>query len=107
MTISEKIAMLNVLTGETISDSTAGVYLDLAADIVLSRAYPYGAESAEVPLRYEIVQVRIAACLYLKRGAEGETSHSENGITRRYEAASVPESLLKQIIPCVKVVSRS
>lgn len=107
MTISEKIAMLNVLTGETISESTASAYLALAGQKILQRAYPYGAESAEIPLRYETLQVEIAAYLYLKRGAEGETSHSENGITRQYEAASVPDSMLKQVVPCVKVVGRT
>ena len=34
-----------------------------------------------------------------KRGAEGQTSHSENGISRSYENADIPESMLKSIIP--------
>jgi hypothetical protein len=37
--------------------------------------------------------------LFNKQGAEGQTSHSENGITRQYEEGDIPHSQLKQIIP--------
>ena len=57
----------------------------------------------EVPTRYETKQVEIAVYLYNKRGAEGQTSHSENGINRTYESADVPESLMRGITPYVGV----
>ena len=34
-----------------------------------------------------------------KRGAEGQTQHSENGITRQYENADIPSSMLKSLTP--------
>ena len=49
----------------------------------------------------------IKLCLYSisKMGAEGETSHSENGIGRGYETGSdYPESLLSEVKPLAKGV---
>ena len=34
-----------------------------------------------------------------KRGAEGQTAHSENGISRSYEDGDVPPTLLRDIVP--------
>ena len=34
-----------------------------------------------------------------KRGAEGEVSHTENGISRTYEKADIPTSMLRTIVP--------
>ena len=38
-------------------------------------------------------------------GSEGQTSHTENGITRQYESADVPASMLKTITPHVGTFS--
>ena len=46
-------------------------------------------------------QIEIAVYLYNKQGAEGQTAHSENGISRTYESADVPESMLRGIAPFV------
>jgi hypothetical protein len=42
--------------------------------------------------------------MFNKRGAEGETAHSENGVSRSYSSASVSEELLREITPKVGVV---
>ena len=34
----------------------------------------------------------------------GETAHSENGISRSYESATVPDSMLKHITPHASVL---
>ena len=39
----------------------------------------------------------------IARGAEGEKSHSENGISRTYENAELPDSLLREITPIAGV----
>ena len=44
-------------------------------------------------------ETKDAVYLLNKRGAEGETAHSENGISRSYESADIPESMLSGIIP--------
>lgn len=100
---SEKLAMLQVMTDE--KDSTVlSTYLALAKDTVLKRAYPFGDYPEEFPEMYDMIQVKISAYLLNKRGAEGETSHSENGVARSYESSGIPSSLLREIIPMVGVL---
>ena len=44
-------------------------------------------------------QIEIAVYLYNKQGAEGQTAHSENGISRTYESADVPGVHVKRDSP--------
>lgn len=85
-------------------DSTLLAYLHIAESAVLERKYPYDPSATCVPPRYEGRVLEIAAYLLNKRGAEGQTSHSENGVSRSYESASIPESMLSDITPCVGVI---
>ena len=87
----------------TDEDAMLLTLLSISAQKILDRAYPYDTTVTEVPTRYETKQVEIAVYLYNKRGAEGQTSHSENGINRTYESADVPESLMRGITPYVGV----
>lgn len=100
MTEADKMVMLGTITGEE-NDHLLSAYLSLAASKVLVRAYPFGADGATVPPQYAMTQVQIAAYLLNKRGAEGQTSHSENGISRGYEDGDVPATLLREIVPMV------
>jgi len=103
MTDSEKLTMLKALIGETsLSDSALYVYLDIAADEVLRRCYPYAADTQayDVPDRYATIQVRLARNEVLKRGAEGQSSFTDNGVTRVYESDNV---LLNRIVPFAHV----
>lgn len=104
MTQAEKLTLLKAMVGESDTEEVLLAYLDIAGGKILNRAYPYGYELAEVPTRYDFLQCEIAAYLLNKRGAEGQTGHSENGISRSYESADVPESLLGAVTPCVGVV---
>lgn len=79
------------------------VCLDLAGSAIVNRCYPFDSEKP-VPPKYYARQVEIAAYLVNKQGAEGEISHNENGISRSYESASIPESMLKDITPFAKVL---
>ena len=47
---------------------------------------------------------RIAVDLFNKLGAEGETAHSENGVSRTYGAENVSTDLLAEIMPKAKVL---
>lgn len=106
MTEVEKLAMLKVLLGITdyAQDAILTVYLTLAANKVLRKAYPYDGTKTEVPLQYAQLQCEIAAYLYNKRGAEGQSYHSENGINRAYENADVPKSMLASVTPHAEVI---
>lgn len=102
MTNDEKLVILKRITGET-DDEVLSTYLSMAASVVLTHAFPYG-EVEEVPTRYDNVQIEIAAYMLNKRGAEGETSHSENGVSRSYEDGDIPPTLLRRIVPTAGVV---
>ena len=104
MTQEEKLTLLKAMVGESDTEEVLLAYLDIAGSKILNRAYPYGTEETEVPSRYEFLQCEIASYLLNKRGAEGQTSHSENGISRSYESADVPESLLGAITPMAGVI---
>lgn len=95
-------ARLSALTGET-DDNILLTFLDIAAEKILEKCYPYRHDKRDVPARYHSTQLEIAVYLLNKRGAEGETSHNENGIGRSYESASVPDSMLKGIVPFASV----
>ena len=103
MSESEKLEMLKTLSGE-IHDTVLLTYLTLAGQKVIRKAYPYQNDITEVPAKYATTQVEIACYLLNKRGAEGETYHSENGINRSYENADVPESMLAGVIPVAGVI---
>ena len=109
MTEVEKLSLLRVMVGqpadnENWSDDVLRSYLKLAGQKIINRAYPYDDTVTEVPRRYGVLQCDIAKYLLNKRGADGETSHSENGISRTYENADVPESLMSEVITNVGVL---
>lgn len=93
---------------EESSESVLNDYLESASNIIQSVRYPYldWSDTTTYPLetRYYDLQIRIAVVLYNKIGAEGQTAHSENGIIRTYGASDVPNTMLSEIIPKVKVL---
>lgn len=103
MTETEKIAMLKQMTEET-DDGILSTYMLLAKNVVLNKAFPFGKYPNEFPERYQTIQIEIAAYMLNKRGAEGEITHSENGVSRSYEDGDIPSSLLRRIIPNAEVL---
>ena len=103
MTDTEKLEMLKALIGTTtLSDDALSVYLKIAGEKVLRRCYPFAASTQEhtVPERYETIQVELAVNEVLKRGAQGQSSFSDNGVSRVYESEDV---LLNRIVPYAHV----
>ena len=103
MTNSEKLEMLEAIVDETDED-VLSTYLTLAGSKIIAKAYPYNDDVTEVPAKYHTLQIEIAAYMLNKRGAEGQLSHSENGISRSYESADVPASMLKTVTPFCGVI---
>lgn len=103
MTQRETIETIKYLSGET-EENTVLAYFNLAKGKVLAQAFPYRDDVSELPSRYESTTVEIAVYMLNKRGAEGETRHSENGIDRTFDDADIPASLLRKITPCVGVM---
>ena len=104
MTDVEKLTALKAVVGGSDTDEVLSTYLDLAGSKIIAKAYPYQNDISEVPAQYAHLQVEIAAYMLIKRGAEGQTSHSENGVSRSYENGDVPPSMLKAVIPYCAVI---
>ena len=109
MTELEKLTLCRAMVdqpaeSEEWSDDVLKSYLTIAGQKILNRAYPYDDTVTDVPRRYGYLQCEIATYLLNKRGAEGETSHSENGVSRTYAGADVPESMLSEVIPHCGVI---
>ena len=109
MTDIEKLALCRVMveqpaTADGWSDDVLNAYLTIAGRKIINRAFPYDDTVTEVPARYGYLQCEIATYLLNKRGAEGEVAHSENGISRTYESASVPDSMLSDVFPMCGVI---
>ena len=103
MTHTEKLEMLEVMTGET-DEVMLSTYLTIAGQKVLRKVYPYGADGREMPEQYDTIHVEIACYLINKRGAEGQLTHSENGVSRTYGNGDVPPSLMREIVPFASTV---
>lgn len=78
--------------------------LDFAKDKILAQGYPFGNYPDKLPARYQSLQIRIAAELYNHIGANGQTSYTNNGITRVWESSDVAQSLLNEVVPRVGVI---
>lgn len=86
------------------SDTDIAELLDSTASIINGRRYPFGEMPTEIETRYLDLQLRMAVELFNKRGAEGQTAHSENGVSRSYSAAWVSPELLDEIVPKAEVI---
>ena len=104
MTDNEKLTTLKAMVGDSDAEEVLSTYLKIAGSKIITKAFPYDETIEEVPKRYAILQCEIAAYLLNKRGAEGQISHSENGISRAYENADVPSSMLKTVTPHCGVI---
>lgn len=104
MTDTEKLTYLRAMVGGSDTDEVLSTYLVVAGKKIIARAYPYDDTVTEVPDKYNTLQCEIAAYLLNKRGAEGQTQHTENGISRQYENADVPSSMLKVVTPHCGVI---
>jgi hypothetical protein len=99
----EKIALAKLMSGES-DEFTVSAYLKIAGGKICRKAYPFDPGVTEVPSQYDLLQVEIAVYLLNKRGADGETSHSENGVSVTYENGDIPNSMLRQIVPVCGVL---
>ena len=99
-----QLERLKIRITEKVDDKELEDILESAKAVILSRRFPFGEQPTEIEDKYKDLQIRIAVEMFNKRGAEGETAHSENGVSRSYASANVSEDLLKEITPKVGVV---
>ena len=106
------------------SDAILSDCLENAKNAILSRRFPYGdwpvrdvvevdpntgeetvvGTETYVEDRYLDLQYRLAIEIYNRLGAEGEVSHSENGISRSWDGSWASSQLLNEIVPFAGVV---
>ena len=101
---AEKMVAIKAMTGASESDDLLRTYLKIAEGKMLNRLFPYGDENQTLPAKYDGLHCEIVAYMINKRGAEGQTSHSENGISRSYGSADIPAEMLSQLVPHVGVI---
>ena len=107
MTNEQKIDMLRrMMPGDDTDQGILEVYLELAAQKILNRMYPYKDDytGLEVPDRYTATQLKIANYMINKIGAEGQIQYIENGIHRNYGSADVPDGMLAEIVPFCQTI---
>ena len=101
----DKINRVRIYIGSDIeaSDELIAAYLDDAENAILLRRYPFGIpDYALVPREYVPLQCKLAARYILRRGAEGEDAHNEDGVNRSYGSVN-DEDLLMEVIQVAKV----
>lgn len=101
MTNDEKIALVQVMTNDY-DDDKINAMLILAGAEIINKAYPFEHDVEEVPSRYHALQCEIASYLMSRGDALGETKHNENGVDIEWASASVPESMLSDVVPFSK-----
>ena len=94
----EKVENMKVaIAPDTAEESVLLSEIQTAETMILNKMYPFGyPENTVVPQRYERLQIKLAVELFTQRGAEGQSSHSENGINRSWTEKS---ALLARIVP--------
>lgn len=111
MTDEQKIARVKALVNNDADATTelVTIYLDEAKSSIMHRAYPFKVPThtvdgqqveIDMPSRYDNLQCKLAMRYFLRRGAEGEKSHNENGINRSYGSVN-DEDLLCEVMQIV------
>lgn len=107
MTNDEKAKeVVALLSPEEVTVSDVLPYVLIAEEIMLNRLYPYR-EDMELPTRYDRLHCSAAVELWNHRGAEGQTGHSENGISRTWASSILSPLIINILIPQVGSVVRS
>lgn len=96
--------MLKKLVPE-ITEDDIEVLLELSKGVILNARYPFGViKKTEVEDRYKAIQVQMCIEMYNRRGSEGETHRTENGISRTYDTADISKTLIDRIIPRCEIL---
>lgn len=109
MDTAEKLSMVKTLLGiattDTSEDERIKVYLTASEKEILGWRYSYSTSVPDViPVEYEMTQIHAVIAGYSIAGAEGQVSHSENGISRIFKYEDMIAYIRTHVIPFVKVI---
>jgi hypothetical protein len=100
MTEAEKLATIKAIPGmSAVDDATLTVYLNLSKAEILSWIEA-GDTVTDVPSKYETVQIFAVIAGYGISGAENQTAHSENGISRVFKHSDMVDYIRAHIGVC-------
>lgn len=87
----------------TFEDSYLKFEIEQAIGVINSCRRFTPTDSQKYDPKYEYLIIPMCVSALAKIGAEGQTSHTENGIQRLYGSAmDYPKELVQQIIPLIK-----
>lgn len=111
MSEEQKLDMLASVLGLQMLDSATEdvltAYLALAKSEILAWRYslsPLYREITELPAEYETVQIFAVVAGFTQRGAEGQSAHSENGISRTFSHADMIHYIHANVQPICGVI---
>lgn len=96
----DALKRLKARTGEA-DEALLADLLESAKAAILARRFPFGDGTEQLESRYTDLQTRIAEAMYDKLGAEYQTGHTENGVSRQWASEGIPEVLLREVTPMV------
>ena len=111
MTDAQKLITVKTLlddgTGYMPSDTTLNAYISVAGDEILAWMYHLVGgipESvAEVPARYDNIQIYAVIVGFTQSGAEGQGLSIENGVHRDFKYTDMLEYIHNNVLPIVRV----
>ena len=106
MTDAEKLtmleSMLEISSTDTAEVARLTVYLSVALKEILAWRYSYHADYAtivDLPIEYEMTQIHAVIAGYAVSGAENQTAHGENGISRSFKYSDMIDYIHAHVIP--------
>lgn len=108
MSDAEKLAQVKSLMNITGTDLDAqlAVFLSFAKNEILAWLYSGKTpdDVTDVPARYEPTQIFAVVAGFSQSGAEGQTAHSENGISRNWKYEDMLSYIRGHVFPYVQVI---
>lgn len=108
MTSDEKLTMVKELidlADDDSEDEKILAFLKAAAKEIVAWRYSYDGElPKEVPEEYEMIQVFAVIAGYSQSGAEGQATHSENGISRTFNFPDMLHYIHRNVVHKVGVL---
>ena len=98
MTTQERIDEMQKMLGEDADEYVLMVYLNLATTKILNHRFPFGTDLTDVEERYEKDLIELAVVLYSQRGAEGQETHNENGVNRKWRSMDAILSAIPRMV---------
>ncbi len=111
MSNQEKLDMLQTLLGvgssETSEMERIEVYLSAAEKEIINWRFSLTGNLPEtLPEEYDMTHVWAVINGYSQAGAEGQSTHSENGVARTFNYADMVQYIRRNVRPMVGVLSR-